>query len=196
MKKTITILLVLLVAAFAVFAVVNETVTLTSTIKPEVAYAFELGYGDSATAATGTYLTSSSTTGSLGFSADTEDTAYFDVRQGARLNLGSGVTQGYNLTVTVTDWLLAGTGTTANQTNGITMKALSLASYTDDNHNVAITSTAGITDGKTATVKVDYSAGITDENSNLFTFQADWENDANLEAGSYSATVILSYETV
>ena len=198
MKKTITILLVLLVAAFAVFAL-DQTLTLQSAIDDQVDFTYGLGYKLS-TGITYNYLSESALTATLGTLESTSplnpgaaQTVNFKVRQDKRINVNAATS--YTFSVAATAWVLngveEGVALNAQQTNAVTLGSYVnlVPGNTDNLHNVAITNDTG-------TVTVAYAKGITDSLTELVTFNATWPARTDLEAGIYTSTVTLTYTAV
>ena len=103
MKKTLTILAVLLVAAFAVFAVAEgNSITLNSTVDPAKDYLFTLTETSS-----GTYAAAAA--GTAAFKITSDNIMNFDANPAA-----------IDIAVTVTPWL----GTSLGETNTLTLGSL------------------------------------------------------------------------
>jgi len=206
MKKTLIILTVLLVAAFAVFAETitdpDQTVTLTSTILPKTDFAYVLGYSASA----GSYTPWTSDP-EIGVDPASDGQYYFNVVLGDKVNLGEGVTSSHSLDIDVTDFILnleAGgqmASPNDNQFNNVTVSTpvttLSSLSANDVDEKVVVTPVAATNNAtsvsQSTSVNLVYSQGVTSAATELFTFNVEWTGHENLEAGTYTSTVTLSY---
>ena len=101
MKKTLTILAVLLVTAFAVFAAAEgNTVNLNSTVSSATDYLFTL----------------SATTATTGLDAGAAGTTNFKISSDNIMNFGSDPAA-IDITLSVTEWV----GTNLGETNGLTI---------------------------------------------------------------------------
>jgi len=198
MKKTLTILAVLLVAAFAVFAengatsgdAISQTVTLTAEIATEADFNYSLAFEGS----DGTYKTLTETTqGAIddGFDPSSSNTVNFKLSQNDRVNFNGSA--GVTFNIGFTPWTLDAVTSdhTDLQKNEISISALVLVALSNDethNYNVELST-------ETNSVTANYTRGVTDA-TDLFTFEASWEENNNLEAGDYTATVFVSYTAI
>jgi len=107
MKKTITILAVLLIAAFTVFAVAEgNTITLNSTVNPATDYSFTLAE-----------------TSSSPYDASAAGTATFIVTSDNVMNFGSDPAS-IDIALSVTSWV----GANLSETNGLTIGSVAATS--------------------------------------------------------------------
>jgi len=189
MKKTLIILTIFLVAAFAVFAAdtTTELVSLTSIIPEEQDFTLGLGYTTDGT--NFTYLGEDGTATIAGFNAGVLNTVDFRVKQAVRINV-TDVTA-FDFGIAVSDWVQDGvTSPETNQTNEVSISAFAGVETTiDPTHNVSV----GVS-GQTSTVT--YTKGVTIADTPIATFTVAWGNDGDLEAGNYTSNVTLSYTAV
>ena len=161
MKKTLTILAVLIITAFTVFAATEgNTITLNSTVSAQTDYSFTLA----ATSAT------------TGLDASTAGTTTFKVTSDNVMNFASNP-DSIDVTVSVTPW----TGTNLNETNALTLSAL--------------TATGDIVSQSGAVYSVDFEAGYKAA-FEIGTFSVSWADKTTLAADSYTATVKIAYTQV
>ena len=203
MKKTLTILTVLLLAAFAVFAEASvQDVTLKSTIEATTDFSYGLGYKLSTVGGTAnenyTFLSETVAAADFeGFDAGAATTTNFIVKQDNRINIATdSTTKTYTLNIGVSEqWELVGGTATANESNALILENIQpVTQTTDDLHNVSVTAT--VVADNASTITATYADGITDIDTQLLTFDVRWGTDGNLKAGNYEATVTLSYEMV
>jgi len=204
MKKTITILLVLLVAAFAVFAAtpISQIVNLDSSIAEATGFSYKLNYTGTGSAGTTVNVdttVASATATESNFNPAVAGTVSFTLTHINRVNLLSAA--GYEFDVNITDWIQLDadedqlTTTNPNQVNETSLENFSGRTYNNNDNLHAVTVTAAETTNTHTfdNIKVDYAKGITEASTKLFSFDVKWVNDPNLEAGDYRSIVTLSY---
>lgn len=166
MKKTLTILAVLLVTAFAVFATAEgNTVTLNSTVTPATDYLFTL----------------SATTATSGLDASAAGTTAFKINSDNIMNFGSD-TAAIDIDITVSPWV----GANLNQSNALSITPASV-SATDTTRVTANTTNSGYS--------VDFTAGY-NSTFEVGTFSVSWADSTTLAADSYTANVTIAYTQV
>ena len=157
MKKTLTILAVLLIAAFTVFAVEGNTITLNSTVSADIDYSFIL-----AETSTGTY--DAAAAGSASFEVTSDESVNFATNPSA-ITIAVSVTPWTGTTLGETNTLTLGTLTSSNTIVGASSSEYSVdfgAGYTDtfDIGTFSVSWPAKTTlaaDSYTATVKIAYT---------------------------------------
>jgi len=169
MKKTLTILAVLLVAASTIFAMVSDptegnTVTLYSTVSPETDYLFNLN----------------SKTGTTGYNAAVAGTADFEITSDNIMNFGS-APDAIGISISVTPWV----GDNLNEEN-----ALSIVSTTvlaQDSRAEVNSSNNGFT--------VEFTAGY-NSTFHVGTFSVGWDDKETLAADDYKSTITIAYTQI
>jgi len=166
MKKTLTILAVLLVAAFAVFAATTEgnTVNLKSTVAPAKDYLFTL----------------TATTPITGLDASATGKTTFKINSDNIMNFGS-IPAAIDIDITVSDWY----GANLHEGNVLSITSASVSatdSRATDN---------GSNDGYSVAFTAGYNTAF-----EVGTFSVSWADKATLAADSYTATVTIAYTQV
>jgi len=168
MKKTLTILAVLLVAAFAVFAgEEGNSITLNSTVAPAKDYLFTLAETNAPTS--GKYVIT------------TSGTASFEVTSDNVVNFGTNPAA-IDIAITVSDWY----GTALHEGNAITIGTTVAGTTLPEGTTVAV---------DTAKFTVDFDSNY-NEAFTVGTFSVSWGAESTLAADSYTATVTIAYTQV
>jgi len=166
MKKTLTILLVLLIASFAIFAVEiaeGNTIVLNSTIDPLTDYLFSL-----------------TETSSAPYNASVAGTATFEITSDHIMNFST-IPDSIDIAISVTPWV--GSSLTESNplfiTSGTVVSTDSRAAANASNDGYVVNFTSG------------YNAPF-----DLGTFSVNWADKDTLAADTYTATVIIAYTQV
>jgi len=169
MKKTLTILAVLLVATSTIFSMVvlpteGNTITLNSTVTPETDYLFTLA----------------ATTGTEGYNAAASGTAAFKITSDNIMNFASD-TAPIDIAISVSDWY----GTNLHEGNTLSITSTSVS---------ASDSRATVNNTKDG-YSVDFTAGY-NTTFEVGTFAVNWADKTTLAADNYTATVTIAYTQV
>jgi len=170
MKKTLTILAVLLLVASTLLAMgpstVSEgnTVTLFSTVSPETDYLFKLA----------------STTGTTGYNAAAAGTADFKITSDNIMNFGS-APDPIDISISVTPWV----GDNLNEENALSITSSSVLS-TDS--RAAVNSS---NDGYSVEFTAGYNATF-----DVGTFSVGWSDKETLAADDYKSTITIAYTQI
>jgi len=166
MKKTLTILSILLIASFAIFAVEiveGNTITLNSTINPLTDYLFTLAE-----------------TSSAPYDASAVGTATFEITSDHIMNFSS-TPDSIDIAISVTPWV----GSSLTDGNPLFITTGTVVST--DSRVLANTSN----DGYAVSFTSGYNAPF-----DLGTFSVNWADKDTLAADTYTATVTISYTQV